>query len=81
MPANQIVVGYFYESVGVVLDTECYNEASKTYQKYCRLSENGIGRVGGEPVTWMRSGTVYVEFSGERGSPWFEGLGFDYTDT
>ena len=45
-------------NVGTVLSTDVYGDAID----YCELSEDGYGRVAGEPVTLMHRGEPLKEY-------------------
>lgn len=57
---NQIVVG----NVGTVMDSDSLKECLQIYSYYVKQSKSGIGRAGGENVTWFKDGEIYKEFIG-----------------
>lgn len=49
-------------NVGTVLSTDVYGDAIDCYNDYCELSEDGYGRVAGEPVTLTHRGEPLKEY-------------------
>jgi hypothetical protein len=51
-------------NVGLVWEGSDDAQAHKVYLVYVGISRDGLGRVGGQPVTLKRDGSVLHEYSG-----------------
>jgi len=58
-PNHSIIVG----NIGNVLDTTSHKEAQKAFTEYKDQSASDYGRAAGEPVTWLKDGEIFREYS------------------
>jgi len=54
---HEIIVG----NIGTVYSGSDAAEAEAKFDAYMVLSQQGYGRAGNEPVTWMRDGEIHAE--------------------
>jgi len=62
MTEHQILVG----NIGLVLSTDCAEEARRTFEEYANMSANNYGRCAGEGVVWMTNTENCYEIVQER---------------
>ena len=60
MSKNSVVVG----NIGTVLHDGTWREAKAVFLRYRKQSRTGKGRAGGESVTWLKDGDIYLEYTG-----------------
>lgn len=53
-------------NIGMVLDCQNKAEAEATYREYVSQSKTGVGRAGGETVSFFKNGELFKEYIGTR---------------
>lgn len=60
-PQCEVVVG----NVGLVYSGTDHAEAMRIYLRYRQISQDGVGRPGGEAVTLFVDGRIEAEYAGK----------------